>query len=436
MEENGAMDFSTLLRPAFACSCGQTHQCQTRAIHIGKGALEEIPQFLAGCSRVLVVSDANTKDACGERVVTLLQGAGFTVREACFEQRTPVEPDERAVAFFQSQIGPEIEAVVGVGGGVINDLTKLLSFQHGIFSLYVCTAPSMDGIATNTSVLTQRGLKFTVATQAPRFIVADLDVLCNAPLRLIRAGIGDVLGKYSALSDWRIAHLITGEPLCENVWHLVEEALQVCVKNIDGCMRREKEAIGRLFESLALIGVAAAYVRVSRPGSGAEHLLGHFFEIYGQVHNRPFLSHGENVGYCSLIVEALRNRLAHEDPSRFAYRFDKAAWEADIRRLFPPLAEEIFRMQNAADTYANRCAAMIAAWQQIQPVLLRTPGVQAIGALLRRAGFDCSEFLDLYGEALIRDGIRHCNDLKVKHTLFQLLADTGLLAEYATQIEL
>ena len=93
-------------------------------------------------------------------------------------------------------------------------------------------------------------------------------------------------------------------------------------------------------------------------------------------------------------------------------------------------------MQNAADTYANRCAAMIAAWQQIQPVLLRTPGVQAIGALLRRAGFDCSEFLDLYGEALIRDGIRHCNDLKVKHTLFQLLADTGLLAEYATQIEL
>lgn len=75
-------------------------------------------------------------------------------------------------------------------------------------------------------------------------------------------------------------------------------------------------------------------------------------------------------------------------------------------------------MQNAADTYANRCAAMIAAWQQIQPVLLRTPGVQAIGALLRRAGFDCSEFLDLYGEALIRDGIRHCNDLKSKTHAF------------------
>lgn len=127
------MDFSTLLRPAVRLFVRADAPMSNARHPYRKGALEEFRSFSQAGSRVLVVSDANTKDACGERVVTLLQGAGFTVREACFEQRTPVEPDERAVAFLQSQIGPEIEAVVGVGGGVINDLTKLLSFQHGIF---------------------------------------------------------------------------------------------------------------------------------------------------------------------------------------------------------------------------------------------------------------------------------------------------------------
>lgn len=430
------MDFSSMLRSSFLCSCGQTHRCDTRAVLIARGALVKVPEYLAAHKRLLVVSDLNTRAACGERLLGLLLHEGFEVREACFEQTTPVEPDEKAIAFLESRMEPDIQAVVGVGGGVINDLTKYLAHHHGLPNLYVCTAPSMDGIATNTSVLTQKGLKFTVPQQVPRWIVADLDVLKNAPLRCIRAGLGDVLGKYSALSDWRLARLLTGEPLCESVYQSVETALKICVKNLDGCMRREEEAIGHLADSLALIGIAAGYVQVSRPGSGAEHMLGHSFEIAGQVHGTPFLSHGENVGYSTLVVERLRKRLLGENPTRFCHDFNREAWEAGLRRLFPPLADDIIAMQDKAGTHRNHCAKMVENWPQIRVFLEQTPGEDVLKNLLERAGFTREEFLGVYGEAAIRDNILYCNDLKVKHTLFQLLTDVGLLTRYARETEL
>lgn len=425
-----------MLRPAFLCSCGCIHRCGTRAIYVGKDALRKLPEYLAGKRRLLVVSDLNTRAACGEAAVKLLAENGFDVREACFQQTSHVEPDEAAVAFLESRMDESIEAVVGVGGGVINDLTKHIAHAHGVPSLYVCTAPSMDGIATNTSVLTQKGLKFTVARQAPRWIVADIDVLCAAPMECIRAGLGDVLGKYSALADWKLAKLLTGEALCEPVYGWVDDALRTVAANIDGCMRRDEEAVGMLAESLILIGVAAGYVLVSRPGSGAEHLLAHYFEIYGQVHGEPYFSHGENVGHCSLIVERLRKRLLREDPARFAHRFDRAAWESGLRRLFPAMADDIVAMQLKAGTHDDHAKRVADAWPQIRTILAETPGEEILGDQLRRAGFDRADFLRLYGEENIRSGILYCNDMKVKHTLMQLITDAGLLEQYAQDIEI
>lgn len=430
------MDFSSMLRPEFRCACGQIHRCDTRAIYVGKNALSKLPEYLSGYKRLLVVSDLNTRAACGEAAVKILTENGFEVREACFPQTEHVEPDEEAIAFLEARMDERIEAVVGVGGGVINDLTKYLAHAHGVPNLYVCTAPSMDGIATNTSVLTQKGLKFTIPQQVPRWIIADIDVLCSAPMVCIRAGLGDVLGKYSALSDWKLAKLLTGEALCEPVYNWVDEGLRAVAENIDGCMRREPEAIGILAESLILIGVAAGYVLVSRPGSGAEHLLAHYFEIYGQVHHEPYFSHGENVGHCSLIVERLRKRLLTEDPAAFAHRFDREKWEAGLRRRFPAMADDIIAMQDKADTHEDHVRSIVEAWPEIRAILSETPGPEVLGDQLRRAGFDPADFRALYGEENIRAGVRYCNDMKVKHTLIQVIEDAGLLERYAAEIEI
>lgn len=45
---------------------------------------------------------------------------------------------------------------------------------------------------------------------------------------MIAAGLGDLLGKFTCLCDWKLARIITGEHYCERIVELVES----CVKNV------------------------------------------------------------------------------------------------------------------------------------------------------------------------------------------------------------
>ena len=35
----------------------------------------------------------------------------------------------------------------------------------------------------------------------------DVDVLKDAPLDMLKAGYGDIIGKYSALCDWKLSNI-------------------------------------------------------------------------------------------------------------------------------------------------------------------------------------------------------------------------------------
>lgn len=65
--------------------------------------------------------------------------------------------------------------------------------------------------------------------------------------------------------------------------------------------------------ALITVGVAMSYAGNSRPASGSEHHLSHFFELTGIERRRPYLLHGIDVGYatvmtCRMREQALRGR--------------------------------------------------------------------------------------------------------------------------------
>ncbi|MFR8331270.1 MAG: hypothetical protein ACLU9S_01965 [Oscillospiraceae bacterium] len=41
-------------------------------------------------------------------------------------------------------------------------------------------------------------------------------------MEMIRAGFGDIVGKYSALNDWKLSHLLLKEPFCRQVYDMVK----------------------------------------------------------------------------------------------------------------------------------------------------------------------------------------------------------------------
>lgn len=96
----------------------------------------------------------------------------------------------------------------------------------------------MDGFCSKVAAMTWRGFKKTIPAAAPALVVADTDIIKKAPARLVKSGIGDILAKYTALADWKISSLLTGEALCPKIYDMVKAA-RGC-----GCGRRARNNRG------------------------------------------------------------------------------------------------------------------------------------------------------------------------------------------------
>lgn len=73
---------------------------------------------------------------------------------------------------------------------------------------FVATAAPMDGFASSGAALIINSMKTTIPAQTPLFIIGDTDILCGAPARMVSAGLGDLLGKFTCLNDWRISKVV------------------------------------------------------------------------------------------------------------------------------------------------------------------------------------------------------------------------------------
>ena len=201
------------------CSCGKSHTCPIDAVIIGKGALKSLLELTADYKHIMVVSDDNTYSVCGKAVVDRIASK---VSVNCILSPNPdiVVPNEEKVEELEALLTEEIDLIVGVGSGVINDLCKYVSFRHDLPYYIVATAPSMDGYASAGAAMILEGMKVTPSARPPKAIIADSSVMKDAPMDMIKSGYGDILGKFSCLNDWKLSNLVNGEYFCQEIWNL------------------------------------------------------------------------------------------------------------------------------------------------------------------------------------------------------------------------
>ena len=135
------------------------------------------------------------------------------------------------------------DIVIGVGSGVINDISKILSNVTERKYIIVATAPSMDGYASATSSVTREGLKISLNSKCANVVIGDIDILKNAPLHMLKSRLGDMLAKYVSICEWRISNIITDEYYCEKVAELIRNALNKCIDNADKLLKRDETAV-------------------------------------------------------------------------------------------------------------------------------------------------------------------------------------------------
>ena len=202
----------------------------------------------------------------------------------------------------------DTDVIISVGSGVICDIGKYMSFSLGIPSIVIATAPSMDGYASDCSAFIIDDIKRSVPSSPPKVIIGDVDILKNAPMDMILSGLGDMLGKYSALRDWKLGNIVLGEYYCDVVSKLVKTSVDNCVSEIEGYKRRDDKAIEHLMKGLVLVGIAMSFVGNSRPASGAEHHISHLWEMMFLMEGRKAVFHGTKVGIGTILV----NRIAED----------------------------------------------------------------------------------------------------------------------------
>src|ERR1700722_19389404 len=103
------------------------------------------------------------------------------------------------------------EAVAGIGGGKVIDITKFAAHMAGIPMVAVATNLAHDGIASPVSSLEHESGKGSYGVVAPVAAIVDLDRVKAGEPRMVRAGIGDVAAKLSAIADWELAAADRGE---------------------------------------------------------------------------------------------------------------------------------------------------------------------------------------------------------------------------------
>ena len=218
------------------CPCGKMHSAPSGEVLTGSGVIGILPEKIRkrGISHPFLIADRNTASYADE-VSSLLSRAGIGFSRFDFPE-TELAPDEKAAGSLAMRFDPRSDLVISVGSGVLNDLGKLLAHLSGRNYCIVATAPSMDGFASATSSMDRDGLKVSIPTRAADLIVGDTEILREAPLIMLKAGLGDMLAKYISILEWRISHLITGEYYCEEIAGLVRSALDKCVSRIDGLL--------------------------------------------------------------------------------------------------------------------------------------------------------------------------------------------------------
>lgn len=431
------------------CSCGKIHRCGLKYYRAGKGAVRCLPEALEtlGAKRPMVVMDENTEKAAGGQVRGVLDAAGIPHTDFVFPHREgKMEPDEYAVGSLTMALDPKCDVILAVGSGVINDCCKVAAHACRLPSMAVCTAPSMDGYCSNSASMIRNRIKVSLYNACPEAIIADTAILATAPDAMLRAGLGDMLAKYVSVCEWRISHIVHGDPYCEEIAGMVRASLKRIVDHAEGLMRRDEDALEAVLEGLVISGISMAFAQISRPASGLEHYFSHVWEMQALQKGVPSDLHGIQVGVGTQltlwIYEHMLNaeRVDEERAKKAMAAFSQENWEREIRRIFGPIAPSILEIEKATgknrpETQREHLKRITEHWEEIRSIIRQElPPRDDILRLMRSCGMPVTpRDLGLTRRDTL-DALLGSREIRDKYLTSSLLWDLGLLEETAEKL--
>lgn len=359
-----------------SCSCGKEHKMETAFSVIESGCLKNIRRYMRKYNLkgyTVAVYDENTYKATADRHPD-------TDLEIILNPEN-LHANEHGVELLLKQLPQNTQVLIAVGSGTIHDIVRYCAYQKGIDFVSCPTAASVDGFCSSVAAMTWNGCKKTLTAVAPKIVVTDIDVIKNAPIRLAKSGFGDMVGKYVALTDWKISNIIKNEFYCERIAQMTLEATEAVVGSASGILKGNESSFANLMYGLLLSGLAMQMMGNSRPASGAEHHISHIIEMEPiglNVHSDAL--HGEKVGVGTLLAIAEYQRICNCLDVRFR---DYETYNADF--LVSIFGEEMSKeilSENENDVATGITAELLKNnWKKIYVEVNNLPNIKWLESL-------------------------------------------------------
>ncbi len=375
-------------------------------IVIGDSALFRVPELAGRLGRpgpIVMLEDATPMVRDGLDLKELVAGLLSSVATV---RRLVVGPDdgmahadvETVAAAAEGSAGAGL--IVSVGSGTITDIGKEASRIGVVPLMVVQTAASVNGYSDDLAVLLKDGVKRTSPSVWPKALVIDTVVLADAPQRLTRSGMAEMMAMFTAPADWYLASVFGFDTSFHpDIVDLFRPDGDRLIGAADEIGHGDRGGLGVLAHTLTSSGLAMGIAGRTAPLSGTEHLISHLLDMSARADDRLVGLHGAQVGVAALIAACLWERLLA--PSIVDLAVAHTPSDEELRTSVEAAFNEIDPSGAMADECWADLAIKVTAWRELSrdmdgvwstlagardklSALVATP--EAIASALGRAG--------------------------------------------------
>ena len=422
----------------------------TRALLIDRDILEQVSGlFKANFEgrKAVVVCDETTLKVAGEKVYECLKKEGMTEIEPFVYDEPKPYAEFGNVEKLEASLKKHSAIPVVVGAGTLNDLTKLAAARADRPYMCVATAASMDGYTAFGASITFQGAKQTFSCPAPQAVLADVEIIRQAPSLMTASGYADLFAKVTAGADWIISDALEVEPIDPRAWSIVQDGLKEALADPEGAKNGELTAITPLVEGLILGGFAMQWSQTSRPASGAEHQFSHLWNMEHHTHEGETPSHGFQVGIATLAVTRLYEKMLQTpldllDVEACCEQWDEwPVWEQKIKERFQDtdfLETALTQTQNkyiAKDALREQLMTLKTTWPELKKRLIEqlVPSEEVEKRLLAVGAPVESEQIGISRERL-KESFYRASYIRSRFTVLDIALRTGNLDRWLNEI--
>lgn len=324
-EDYLALDTSEFANTIFYCpECGKEHKIPINIAFSGNDLVSELPEViksvLGTASPYLgIVYDRHIEGKLEELFFPSFMALNFPFVRCPLGDYgvlldSSVEIGDRAA----TELPKGINLLIGVGSGVICDLTKWIATKSKLPFIIMGTAESMNAYTSISATMTENNIKSSIMLDTASAVLLDSTLMASAPHEMTCAGIGDLLARNVCNADWMLSSFLRGTYFCPVPFQMMKSVQEDYLSKIDQIVNGDPDSIKTLSDALLLSGYSMAILEDNTSSSsGSEHILSHFFDFQHELYDLPKNFHGTQVGIGTIIMSTAYDMLRVMNPADF-----------------------------------------------------------------------------------------------------------------------